>query len=718
MATYHYRLWIFVVAALLAAAPAMAQTPRGSSSDGSKQVAVEKPAAAKVADSSTSGNSSARGDSSSAESPGTAAQPATDVSLSDEQAKLAAKYKELERVILRMAEVMQTTDPKRAALLRKAFAKSKERRVDVQYEDLVKLLEQEQLYQASKGQFAVQQDLNQLLQLLLSGEREKQIPNERAQIKRFIERINKLIREEQGLQGETEGQGDADDLIKQQEGVAKKTSELAQDLKKFDAETNPNPSGNDPSGKDESPGAEKSDSKQGDQSGDKSPDAKKSDNKNSSGKDSDGKKSDDKKSDEKKSDEQKSTDKQSGIGGPEKSDQKSGGKENGDKSDGKSGSKAGEPSDKKSDDKKSGEQPEAKNQDDKKSSDQKPDDKKPDSQKSDSQKSDGQKSEDQKSDGSKQSGKPAEGKPKQGKAQKGQGQQGQSEDQDDDAQQQSKSSDKQSSDNQSSARKRVQQAEDRMRTAKRQLEQAKRRGAADEQQKAVEELKQAKAELEEILRQLREEEIERVLAQLEGRFRKMLQMQLEVYEGTMGLDRIPEDERDRDTEIEAGKLSRHEGEITLEADKALTLLHEEGSSVAFPESVEQMREDMAQTTARLGRTNIGQITQGIEQDIIKSLEETIAALQKAQKDQKQRRGGGGGGGGGKDQSLLDNIAELKMIRALQMRVNTRTERYSKLLQDGTERAETPDLIEAVQRLSEREQRIYKTTRDIVVGKNK
>ncbi len=68
---------------------------------------------------------------------------------------------------------------------------------------------------------------------------------------------------------------------------------------------------------------------------------------------------------------------------------------------------------------------------------------------------------------------------------------------------------------------------------------------------------------------MREEEIEHVLAQLEGRFRKMLQMQIEVYEGTIGLDRIPEDERDRDVEIEAGKLSRREAEITHEADKTL-----------------------------------------------------------------------------------------------------------------------------------------------------
>jgi hypothetical protein len=67
---------------------------------------------------------------------------------------------------------------------------------------------------------------------------------------------------------------------------------------------------------------------------------------------------------------------------------------------------------------------------------------------------------------------------------------------------------------------------------------------------------------------------------------------------------------------------------------------------------------------------------------------------------------------------LDSIAELKMIRALQMRVNTRTERYSKLIEDGAEQAEAPELLEAVQRLSQREERIYRTTRDIVVGKNK
>ncbi len=258
-----------------------------------------------------------------------------------------------------------------------------------------------------------------------------------------------------------------------------------------------------------------------------------------------------------------------------------------------------------------------------------------------------------------------------------------------------------------------------MRDARRRLEQANRRGAADEQEKALAELKLAKAQLEEILRQLREEEVERVLAALESRFRKMLEMQFAVNEGTVRLDSIAEDQRDHDVEIESGKLSRKESLITAEADKTLSLLREEGSSVAFPETVGQMREDMDQVAGRLARANVGQITQGIEQDIVKSLEEMIAALQKAQKEQQMRRGGGGhGGGGNQDQPLLDQIAELKMIRALQMQVNSRTQRYSKLLTDGAEQATEPDLVEALKRLGEREERVYRTTRDIVVGKNR
>jgi hypothetical protein len=57
-----------------------------------------------------------------------------------------------------------------------------------------------------------------------------------------------------------------------------------------------------------------------------------------------------------------------------------------------------------------------------------------------------------------------------------------------------------------------------------------------------------------------------------------------------------------------------------------------------------------------------------------------------------------------------------MIRALQMRVNTRTERYSKLIEG--EQAERQELIEALRKLAEREQRIHEVTRDLEMERSK
>jgi hypothetical protein len=181
---------------------------------------------------------------------------------------------------------------------------------------------------------------------------------------------------------------------------------------------------------------------------------------------------------------------------------------------------------------------------------------------------------------------------------------------------------------------------------------------------------------------------------------------------------VPDADRGHDEEIEDGRLSRKEALIVVEADRALNLLHEEGTAVALPEAVEQMREDMQQVTDRLGRGKTEMITQGIEQDIIKALQETIAALQKAEQDMKAGRPGKGQPGQPQDEPLVDKIAELKTIRALQMRVNTRTKRYSKLLEGDGEQADRPDLIQALQKLSGWEDRVHEVTHDIVVGKTK
>lgn len=478
------------------------------------------------------------------------AEPSASERLAMQQNAIAEKYKHLEEVLLRMAELNAASDPRRAALLKKAVAQSKEQLIGVRFERLVELLGKEQLSRALENQTDLDQDLRALLDLLMSENRDKTIKDAKTRVREYLKVLGVLLKRQKDIQGRTANGDDPKQLAEQQGKVAEKTGGLAKDIKKNEEKGESGKSSKGNSGKDE-----------------------------------------------------KGTSK--------------GGKD--DKSDGK-----GEKS-------KSGER----------------------------------------EDGS-----------------------------------------------QSPARKRLEAAQQRMNEAEKKLDEANRQDAVDKQEEAVRELERAKKELEEILRQLREEEIERVLAMLEGRFRKMLQWQEEVYDGTVLLDRIPESQRTHNQEIEASRLSSKESQIVVEVDKAMLVLREDGGAVAFPEAVEQMRDDMQQVVSRLAAAKVGTMTQGIEEDIITALKEMIAALKKAQKDQSQKKkkpGEGGQAGEPEDPPLVDKLAELRMIRALQMRVNTRTTRYSRMVEG--EQADSPELVEALRRLAERQQRIYRVTRDLELGKN-
>jgi hypothetical protein len=267
------------------------------------------------------------------------------------------------------------------------------------------------------------------------------------------------------------------------------------------------------------------------------------------------------------------------------------------------------------------------------------------------------------------------------------------------------------------AAQKLRQAQQRMEDAKKKLEESQRDGAVAEQAKAVEELEQAKAELERILRQLREEELERMLVLLEARFRKMLDAQVEVYEETKKLDAASAKVPAHELEIASGRLSRKETLIVREADRALLLLREDGTSTAFPEAIEQARDDMRTIADRLSDSRVELITQGLEEDVIAALEETLAALQKALKDMRDQKGGQPGQGQGQpgEKPLVDQLAELRMIRSLQVRVNKRTQQYGAMIEG--EQAKEADLLEALDGLALRQQKIFQATRELNTKEN-
>ena len=251
------------------------------------------------------------------------------------------------------------------------------------------------------------------------------------------------------------------------------------------------------------------------------------------------------------------------------------------------------------------------------------------------------------------------------------------------------------------------------------LQQKRLDKASDEQDAAIAKLEEMKAELEEILRQLREEERKLFLMALEARFQRMLQRQLDVNNGTLKLARIPEAERDEDRHIgQSTKLSRDQGENVNDAEKALVLLREEGSSVAFPEAVEMMRENMQAVVNRLQRGQTGDTTQLLERMIVESLEEIVFALQREmeKQDEQQQQQQQQQQSEPNDPQLVDDLAELKMIRSLQSQVNRLTRQYG-LEVDG-EQATNLDDLQFLQNLSLRQQRIHEATYDLSIGKNR
>jgi hypothetical protein len=201
-------------------------------------------------------------------------------------------------------------------------------------------------------------------------------------------------------------------------------------------------------------------------------------------------------------------------------------------------------------------------------------------------------------------------------------------------------------------------------------------------------------------------------------------MQMQVLAGTEGtakaIDNNPDKKPKHENKQESLRLSDQEKDIVMEANKAIEMLEAEGSAVAFPEVFQQVREDMKHVQRRLEVTDVGPVTQTIERDIIDTLKEMIEALKKARQElDKNSSKSNNSGGPPPDQKLLDQIAELKMIRSLQLRVNARTQVYGRQYEarEGEQTAD-PNIRRELNNLAERQERIFDITNRIAKGDNR
>ena len=482
--------------------------------------------------------------------PAVAVEPpqAEAATLAAREAELLARYQDLERSFLRLADVLQATDPRRAAALRAAFDRAREEEVADRVAAIVAMLERGQFLKAGSSQQDALGQFRALLDLLEAGASDQRAADTAKQLKAFMARITKQIAQQRDIEGVTEaGEGDRG-LAERQRAAADETRTLGEEVQRF---------------------AERNDERAQEAPGQEQP------------------------------------------GNPQPGDQQPGKDQSGNEA-------------------------------------------------------------------------PAEGN--------------------DDAARGRRTA------------QRLRAAEQRMREAQERLENTDPGAARGAQERAVEELETARAELEEILRQLREEEVTRLLVQLETRLRGMLKAERGVLTDAERLAAAAAPS-DRERQLEAAGLGREQAAITAEAGTALVLLRDDGSAVAIPQALEQVHEDSGQAAGRLARGDTGRDTVGLLGEIVTGLEEMLAAVERARADQQDAAAKPGGGRSGEagEQPLVDKLAELKMLRSLQARVNGRTQRLARLLDEGDAAVDHAPLRAALMRLAGRQREIERAARDIVEG---
>jgi hypothetical protein len=262
-------------------------------------------------------------------------------------------------------------------------------------------------------------------------------------------------------------------------------------------------------------------------------------------------------------------------------------------------------------------------------------------------------------------------------------------------------------------REQLDSAQQQMQAALQALKNQQREIALQNEDNALRELLDAAQQLEEMLRQLREEEKEMVLASLEARFQRMLAVQTQIHEATISLAGTPQKDWLDQFYSRCRELAQQQAELTVECDQTVNLLREEGSSTSILLAVEDVASSMKSVTGWLQDSNVRELTQSMQTDIIESLKQLIEAMQQEmedQQEQKQRDPRQQPSGQDKP-ALVQLMAEIRMLRTLQLQVNRRTRQIDGLLKSSPS-DDIPSLRSQLRDLASRQRRLADTAADL------
>lgn len=211
--------------------------------------------------------------------------------------------------------------------------------------------------------------------------------------------------------------------------------------------------------------------------------------------------------------------------------------------------------------------------------------------------------------------------------------------------------------------------------------------AAESQEEAVENLEKGREKVEQTLEALQEAFRNQLIAYLRQKFTQMLTEQKSASHSTRSLDlklralRLAAAANPTGIDIKdrqlAQRLASRELKLTLVCDDILDVLSEDGTTLVFPEIVTEIQADLHHVGELLGNLQTGTATRMVQKDIEDAIVEILAALEEAAKKPPPPNPNKGRQKKNQNSSapLLAKSAELKMVRALQIRVNRRTNRF-------------------------------------------
>jgi hypothetical protein len=210
-----------------------------------------------------------------------------------------------------------------------------------------------------------------------------------------------------------------------------------------------------------------------------------------------------------------------------------------------------------------------------------------------------------------------------------------------------------------------------MASAERQLGGQQAGAAGQDQESALAALKAAREKL--------AEEAERLQAQLRGEVKKrllegltlMLEQQVMVRESTVTLaPRAAKGSRQAQASVVG--LAKSEGKIIALADELINMVEETEFGYALPAALRLVRDEMAGVQTSLSKGDATEPVVNAEKQVEADLKALFEALKQMPAAAPPKSGKGKGGSDEQERELNRMVAELKLLRLLQVRVNQET----------------------------------------------